>query len=65
MITVEQFEAGKVKIPDDDYVAIESFTDLQIVQMMAGHKVTGKIVRFEGVKTGVVLHHDFYEVLEK
>lgn len=65
MITVEQFESGKVEIPDDDYIAIESFTDLQLIQMLEGHKVTGKIVRFEGVKTGIVLHPDFCEVLEK
>lgn len=64
-ITIKQFESGTVSIPDDEYIPHEDFSDLQIFGMLSGFKQVGHIKFFEGKKTGIILHSDFVDLLER
>ena len=59
MITVEQFDSGKVKLTDEYFEPV--FEDWR--SMPAGIPFK-KLVAFKGQITGTLLHPDFGDILE-
>ena len=64
MISVTQFENMEIKIPDDFFEPVLAFSDLDIIQMIAGNKPKGRVIKFVGRETGIELSSDFFEILE-
>lgn len=63
MVTVEQWEGGKVKLIDEVYYPEFAYSTLDVLRMYAGVRVTGKLIHYIGA-SGIILSPEFFNVLE-